>query len=91
MCIRDRYLVIGQYTDAGDTLINPHQIVHRQLDVVGSWAFTGAHLVEYVKLLPALTARFDLRSLVTAYPLEEHAAALSAVADGSVMKAVLAS
>ncbi|MEU7041081.1 alcohol dehydrogenase catalytic domain-containing protein [Streptomyces varsoviensis] len=85
------YLVIGQYTDAGDTLINPHQIVHRQLDVVGSWAFTGAHLVEYVKLLPALTARFDLRSLVTAYPLEEHAAALSAVADGSVMKAVLAS
>ncbi|OKJ37233.1 zinc-binding dehydrogenase [Streptomyces sp. CB01580] len=83
------YLIIGQYTDAGDTLINPHQIVHRQLDVVGSWAFTGAHLVEYVRLLPALTAHFDLASLVTPFPLERHADALTAVADGSVMKAVL--
>ncbi|MGE7389151.1 zinc-binding dehydrogenase [Streptomyces sp. NPDC004126] len=82
------YLVIGQYTDAGDTLLNPHQIVYRQLDVVGSWAFTGAHLVEYVRLLPALTARFDLGSLVSSYPLHEHGAALAAVADGSVMKAV---
>lgn len=85
------YLVIGQYTDAGDTLINPHQIVYRQLDVIGSWAFTGAHLVEYVRLLPALAARFDLASLVTSFPLERHADALAAVADGSVMKAVLTS
>ncbi|MCX4553883.1 zinc-binding dehydrogenase [Streptomyces sp. NBC_01387] len=85
------YLVIGQYTDAGDTLVNPHQIVYRQLDVIGSWAFTGAHLVEYVRLLPALSARFDLASLVTPFSLEQHAAALDAVADGSVMKAVLTS
>ncbi|MEU5210165.1 zinc-binding dehydrogenase [Streptomyces sp. NPDC020742] len=85
------YLVIGQYTDAGDTSFNPHQIVFRQLDVVGSWAFTGSHVVEYVKLLPALSARFDLGSLVTAYPLAEHAKALADVAAGSVMKAVLAS
>ncbi|MFD9723240.1 zinc-binding dehydrogenase [Streptomyces sp. NPDC059072] len=83
------YLVIGQYTDAGDTLLNPHQIVYRQLDVVGSWAFTGAHLVEYVRLLPALTARFDLGSLVSSYPLDDHGTALAAVSDGSVMKAVL--
>ncbi|MFE3287309.1 zinc-binding dehydrogenase, partial [Streptomyces sp. NPDC059233] len=85
------YLIIGQYTDAGDTLVNPHQIVYRQLDVIGSWAFTGAHLTEYVKLLPALTARFDLRSLVTSYPLAEHGTALAAVATGDVLKAVLSS
>ncbi|MEV3989823.1 alcohol dehydrogenase catalytic domain-containing protein [Streptomyces sp. NPDC049837] len=85
------YLVVGQYTDAGDTLVNPHQIVHRQLDVIGSWAFTGAHLVEYVRLLPALAARFDLASLVTTYPLERHADALAEVSAGTVMKAVLAS
>ncbi|WP_202418947.1 zinc-binding dehydrogenase [Streptomyces sp. YIM 132580] len=84
------YLVVGQYTDSGDTTINPHQIVHRQLDVVGSWAFTGAHLVQYVGLLPALVARFDLARLVTTYPLEENARALADVAAGSVMKAVLA-
>ncbi|WP_406863820.1 zinc-binding dehydrogenase [Streptomyces sp. HUAS MG47] len=84
------YLVVGQYTDSGDTSINPHQIVYRQLDVVGSWAFTGAHLVEYVRLLPALARRFELADLVTAYPLADHEKALAAVADGSVMKAVLA-
>ncbi|QIZ01821.2 zinc-binding dehydrogenase [Streptomyces sp. S1D4-11] len=82
------YLVIGQYTDAGDTVLNPHQIVFRQLDVIGSWAFSGAHLVEYVKLLPALTARFDLARLVTVFPLSDHAEALARVSDGSVMKAV---
>lgn len=85
------YLVIGQYTDAGDTLLNPHQIVHRQLDVIGSWAFSGAHLVEYVRLLPALVARFDLASLVTTFPLDEHERATAAVAEGTVMKAVLVS
>jgi len=83
------YLVVGQYTDAGDTTINPHQIVLRQMDVVGSWAFTGAHVVEYVRLLAALTARFDLKSLVTSYSIERCGEAMAAVADGSVMKAVL--
>jgi threonine dehydrogenase-like Zn-dependent dehydrogenase len=83
------YLVIGQYTDAGDTELNPHQIVYRQLDVIGSWAFTGAHLVEYVRVLPALAARFDLESMVTAYPLDNHADALADVAAGAVLKAVL--
>lgn len=85
------YLIIGQYTDSGDTVINPHQIVHRQLDVVGSWAFSGAHLVEYVRLLPALARRFDLASMVTTFPLEDHRAALEAVASGAVMKAVFVS
>ncbi|MFC9280157.1 hypothetical protein [Streptomyces collinus] len=83
------YLIIGQYTDAGDTMLSPHQIVYRQLDVSGSWAFTGAHLVEYVRLLPALTARFDLENMVTAYPLGHHAEALADVARGAVLKAVL--
>ncbi|MCP2167065.1 zinc-binding dehydrogenase [Goodfellowiella coeruleoviolacea] len=85
------YLVVGQYTDAGDTTINPHQIVYRQLDVVGSWAFSGAHLVEYVRLLPVLTGRFDLGALVTTYPLAAAATAMSSVASGEVMKAVLTS
>jgi hypothetical protein len=83
--------VVGQYTDAGDAVINPHQIVHRQLDVVGSWAFTGGHLVEYVRLLPQLVERYELRRMVTTFPLEDHAAALAAVEHGEVVKAVLVS
>jgi threonine dehydrogenase-like Zn-dependent dehydrogenase len=85
------YLIIGQYTDSGDTTINPHQIVYRQLDVVGSWAFTGAHLAEYIRLLPTLVDHFDLAGLVTTYPLIESTSAMRDVADGSVMKAVLVS
>jgi threonine dehydrogenase-like Zn-dependent dehydrogenase len=85
------YLVIGQYTDAGDTAVNPHQIVYRNLDVVGSWAFTGGHLVQYVRLLPRLLERFRLGDLVTTYPLEDHATAMRDVANGSVMKAVFVS
>jgi threonine dehydrogenase-like Zn-dependent dehydrogenase len=83
------YLVVGQYTDSGDATINPHQIVYRRLDVVGSWAFTGAHLATYVGLLPQLLGRFDLARLVTSYPLADHATALGDVAAGTVMKAVL--
>jgi D-arabinose 1-dehydrogenase-like Zn-dependent alcohol dehydrogenase len=85
------YLVVGQYTDAGDALINPHQIVYRNLDVFGSWAFTGGHLVEYVRLLPRLLERVRLGRLVTTYPLEDHATALADVAGGRVLKAVLLS
>lgn len=83
------YLVVGQYTDSGNAWFNPHQIVYRQLSVLGSWAFTGAHLAEYVRLLPALTAAFDLRSLVTEFPLAAVDRALREVAAGSVLKAVL--
>lgn len=85
------YLVVGQYTDSGDAVVNPHQIVYRQLDVIGSWAFTGTHLARYVGLLPRLSARVDLRRLVTTYPLADHADALRDVASGRIMKATLVS
>jgi threonine dehydrogenase-like Zn-dependent dehydrogenase len=83
------YLIVGQYTDAGNAWLNPHQIVYRQLELIGSWAFMGPHLNQYVSLLPALTERFDLGSLVTCIPLNQVADALGRVADGSVLKAVL--
>jgi len=85
------YLVVGQYTDSGNAWFNPHQIVYRQLHVIGSWAFTGAHLNEYVRMLPALTERFDLQRLVTTFTLERFNGALAQVASGTVMKAVLTS
>jgi len=84
------YLIVGQYTDSGNAWFNPHQIVYRQLDMVGSWAFTGAHLREYIRMLPSLTRRFDLRSLVTCLPLSQVGEALRQVSAGTVIKAVLA-
>jgi len=90
MCRRGgSYLVVGQYTDAGPAPITPHLLVHRQLDVRGSWAFAGVHLERYVASLPGLLRRHDLAALVTAFPLAEINAALAAVAAGDVVKAVV--
>lgn len=91
MCRRGgSYLVVGQYTDAGPAAITPHLLVHRQLDVHGSWAFTGVHLERYVASLPGLVRRYDLARLVTAFALQDVNAAMDAVAAGTVVKAVLA-
>ncbi len=84
-----RCLVMGQYTDRGDTSFNPHVITRKQLKVYGSWAFSEAHFARYVDSLPRLAARFDLGRLPTRYPLDDVNRALADMANGSVMKAVL--
>lgn len=84
-----QYLVLGQYTDRGETPINPHVITRKQLKIYGSWAFAEAQYGRYVRTLPQLAARFDLARLVTYYPLAEANRALADMASGAVMKAVL--
>ncbi len=84
------YLVLGQYTDHGPTPLNPHLITRRQLRVLGSWALSGADVVDFVLSLPQLSERFDLARLVSPYPLEAVNEALDAVRAGRVTKAVLA-
>jgi threonine dehydrogenase-like Zn-dependent dehydrogenase len=90
MCRRGgSYLVIGQYTDAGPASINPHAIVYRNLDIHGSWAFTGVHLERYVRSLPELIERHAIGELVTKFALGNANEALAAVEAGSIVKAVL--
>jgi D-arabinose 1-dehydrogenase-like Zn-dependent alcohol dehydrogenase len=90
LCRRNgRFLVLGQYTDHGQTPLNPHLITKGQLRVYGSWAFSGADYVKYVSTLPRLAERFDLRRLVTTFTLDAANEALQAMRDGTVMKAVL--
>jgi D-arabinose 1-dehydrogenase-like Zn-dependent alcohol dehydrogenase len=84
-----RVLVLGQYTDHGATPLNPHVITRKQLSVMGSWAFSAAHYVEYVRTLPQLLARFRLEQLITTFPLERAQDALDAARTGRVTKAVL--
>jgi len=83
------YLVLGQYTDHGPTPLNPHLITRKQLRVRGSWALSGADVVDFVVSLPQLSERFDLARLVSHYPLEAVNEALGAVQAGRVTKAVL--
>lgn len=83
------YLVVGQYTDQGATMINPHHITRKQLRVLGSWAFSAADHLEYVRSVPALAERFDLSSLVTHYPLADADRALADMRSGETLKPVL--
>jgi threonine dehydrogenase-like Zn-dependent dehydrogenase len=84
-----RYLVVGQYTDHGATLINPHLVTRKQLNVVGSWAFSAEHYERYVATLPQLVERFDVLRLVTEYPLAEVNHALADMRAGTTVKSVL--
>ena len=84
-----RYLVLGQYTDRGTVPINPHVITRKQLKVYGSWAFAEPHYARYVQTLPQLASSFDLTRLVTRYPLDDVNRAMTEMASGAVMKAVL--
>jgi threonine dehydrogenase-like Zn-dependent dehydrogenase len=84
-----RVLVLGQYTDRGPTPLNPHLITRKQLSVQGSWAFSAAHYLEYVRTLPQLLARFPLERLITTFPLDRAQDAIDAARAGSVGKAVL--
>lgn len=83
------YLVVGQYTDHGTTMINPHYITKKQLRVLGSWAFSAADHIEYVRSVPALAEMFDLSSLVTHYPLMNANQALEDMRSGKTLKPVL--
>jgi threonine dehydrogenase-like Zn-dependent dehydrogenase len=84
-----RVLVLGQYTDHGPTPINPHFVTRKQLSVLGSWAFSAAHYLEYVRTVPQLLERFELPRLITTFPLERAEEALAAARAGEVGKAVL--
>lgn len=85
-----RYLVLGQYTDHGPTGFNPHLITRKQLQLLGSWAFSAAHFGRYVRTVPHLVARFDIAQLVEEFPLHRAQDAIDASRAGSVGKAVLA-
>lgn len=84
-----RYLVLGQYTDHGPTELNPHLITKKQLEIRGSWAYAERDYSEYVMSLETIAKRYDLRSLVTTYPLDRVGEAMRDVREGKVIKAVL--
>lgn len=86
-----RVVVVGQYTDAGETPLNPHIDLNRKhLDVRGCWGSDYSHFHRAIGLL----ARFGdsvgwERMISQTFTLDETQAALEAVASGKVVKAVI--
>jgi threonine dehydrogenase-like Zn-dependent dehydrogenase len=86
-----RYVVVGQYTDAGNVTINPHRHVNRRhATILGCWGYEFTHLHRALQLMARHNARFRWRNLITReYPLAEAAHALEDMERLAVVKAVL--
>lgn len=91
--VRDagRYVVVGQYTDAGDVTINPHRHLNRRhATVLGCWGYEYTHLHRAALLMARHRARFPWSRLVTReYALADAAAALADMEALRVVKALV--
>jgi threonine dehydrogenase-like Zn-dependent dehydrogenase len=72
-----RFLVLGQYANAGNISFNPHTITRKQLQVAGSWGFEPRHVHRALQLLESADwKRLFARQITHRFPLEEANQAL---------------
>lgn len=94
MMVRDAgtYVVSGQYTDAGDVIVNPHQLLNKKhVDVRAVWGIDYSHLYRAIRLMKRYSGEIKWESLISrTYPLSQARAAVEDVSNGRVMKAALA-
>ncbi len=90
-CDAGRYVVVGQYTDAGDVSINPHLDINKKhLEIRGSWGSDYSHFYKMVKVLERHGARIGWEKMITQeFALDQMNEALTAVARGEMVKAVV--
>ncbi len=86
-----RYVVVGQYTDAGDVSLNPHRHINkRHASVLGCWGYEYTHLHRSVLMMARHRERFGWARLVTReYPLADAARALADMEALAVVKALI--
>ena len=86
-----RYVIVGQYTDAGDVTLNPHRHINRRhATIIGCWGYEFTHLHRALLLMARHNARFRWRELITReYRLEEAGQALEDMENLAVVKAVI--
>lgn len=88
-----RVVVVGQYTDHGETSFNPHLDLNRKhLDVRGCWGSDFSHFYRGVQVVsePARSEPWQkLETRLASYSLDKANDALAAVAAGRVLKALI--
>jgi L-iditol 2-dehydrogenase len=86
-----RYVVVGQYTDAGDATLNPHRHVNRRhATILGCWGYEFTHLHRALAMMAMHAGRFRWREFVTReYPLEKAGEALGDMERLAVVKALI--
>src|ERR1041385_4410068 len=82
-------VVVGQYTDHGETAFNPHLDLNKKhLDVRGCWGSEFSHFYRATQLVSHKPAMWSGMQL-TAYGLNDANEALSDVKEGRVVKALI--
>jgi threonine dehydrogenase-like Zn-dependent dehydrogenase len=81
------YVEMGQFTDAGSIATSWHRICAKDLNVLGSWAFTANDLPLGVDMLYRTRDKYPWLEMQTLYPFTEQGVA-QAVADAMAMKTV---
>ena len=85
-----RYMVLGQYCDAGPIPLNPHYITKKELEIHGSYGSEPHHWAKALEFLRARGDRFPFHELIThRYALDQVNEALEAVAHWRTGKAVI--
>ena len=86
------YVIVGQYTDAGDVSINPHwQINKKHIDIRGTWGTDFSHFYRTVQLMAKHSKRFQWHRLISKeYDLDSVGTAIDDVKNLRVVKAVIA-
>ena len=81
------YVEMGQFTDAGSIETSWHRICTKDLNVLGSWGFTGNDLPLGVDMLYRTAGKYPWLKMQTTYPFTEEGVA-QAVRDAMAMKTV---
>ena len=86
-----RYVIVGQYTNAGDVSINPHlEINKKHLEIRGSWGSDFSHFDLAVRFMAKYGDKYPFNKIISRiYGLSEIETALDDVEHLRVMKAVI--
>lgn len=84
-------VIAGQYTNGGDTTINPHlQINRKHVEIRGCWGCDYSHFHRALQLLAHQGAELPwLEAVGARYSLDQANEALAAVANRDVVKALI--
>jgi threonine dehydrogenase-like Zn-dependent dehydrogenase len=81
------YVEMGQFTDAGSIATSWHRICAKDLNVLGSWAFTGNDLPLGVDMLYRARNKYPWLDMQTLYSFDEDGVS-RAIKDAMAMKTV---
>jgi len=83
-----RYLIIGQFLDAGPASIRPHIVLAKQLQIHGSSGFLPRHLANGIHLLSSKKEKYPFDKLIShKFPLQKINEAIQATGKWNVIKA----